>query len=167
MKLLRGSSRAVVLVLALLVGCSGDDAPDFALDGSLRVPDDEGIVTDVDLESVTLDDERTYDVERDLASFSAIDLSTVPLLFTEGQYVQVGVDGDTLVWIGAIARPLATDPPTVLYAGKIDAARRNTAEFANGTVLQLDASIDLTPRVGDEVRVTIDPDRKVITEVLG
>ena len=154
------------LSLVLLGACSrGDGDEPFALDGTPRIADDEGIVTAVDLESVTLDGERTYDVDRDLRSFSALDLSTVPLLYTEGQYVQVGVDGDTLEWIGTIARPLATEPPTVIYLGEVETVDDGAITFANGTVLSLDADVDVDEDSGD-VRVSIDPEAHEVIEVV-
>lgn len=154
---------ASVLVLG---ACSGGDGGEpFALDGSPRIPDDQGIVTAVDLESVTLDGERTYDVDRELRSFSALDLSTVPLLYTEGQYVQVGVDGDTLEWIGAIARPLATEPPTVIYLGEVDEVARGSVTFTNGTVLDVSDGVDVDEDSGD-VKVSIDPESHEVIEVV-
>ena len=160
-------SAAVVVALVLsLASCGrggGDDG--FALDGSPRVPDDEGIVTAVDHESVTLDGERTYDVDRGLASFSAIDLSTVPLLFAEGQYVQVGTDGDRLVWLSTIAKPLAGSRPLVLLAGEVERVVDGTVELANGTVLRLDEALDVDALVGD-VQLGLDPRSKTVTEVL-
>jgi hypothetical protein len=159
-------SAAVVLALLLTASCargSGDGG--FALDGSIRVPDDEGIVTAVDLESVTLDEERTYEVDRELASFSAIDLSTVPLLFTEGQYVQVGTDGDRLVWLSAFAKPLAGDRPLVVFAGEVDLVDDGAIEFDNGTVLRLAPGVDTAELTG-VVHVGIDPRSNTVTEVL-
>ncbi|MEN3273094.1 MAG: hypothetical protein V7636_1855, partial [Actinomycetota bacterium] len=106
----------VVAIAALLIGCGrGGGHSTVALDGTARVPDDEGIVTAVDLTSLTLDGHRTYRVEEDLVSFSNIDLQPVPLLYTKGQYVQVGADGHTARWIGTVAKPLGTKPPAVLY----------------------------------------------------
>jgi len=162
----RTSGAPLVLALALLASCSsgGDDGPRFALDGSPRVPDDEGIVTAVDLESVTLDGDRVYDVDRGLVSFSAIDLSTVPLLFTEGQYVQVGTDGDEAKWIGTIAKPLASDPPRVVYSGAVDEVADDSVTFQNGTVLRVDDAVDADDLDG-RVQVWIDPRAKTITEV--
>ena len=161
-----GRSAPVVLALLLAASCArGGGDGGFALDGSTRVPDDEGIVTAVDLESVTLDDERTYDVDRDLASFSAIDLSTVPLLFTEGQYVQVGTDGDRLVWLSALAKPLAGDRPLVVFTGEVELVADGTVEFDNGTVLRLGGDLDADELVG-VVQVGLDPRSKTVTEVL-
>jgi hypothetical protein len=164
----RASGAVLLLTIVLLAACSGGgDDDDFALDGRARVPDDEGIVTDVDLESVTLDGDRTYDVDRGLVSFSAIDLSTVPLLFTKGQYVQVGTDGGTVEWIGAIAKPLATADPFVVYSGEVERVEDGEVEFANGTVLHLDRALEVEVRrlVGDEVRVSLDPEEQRVTEV--
>jgi len=159
-------SAALFAALVLLASCGrGGDDDGFALDGSRRVPDDEGIVTAVDLESVTLDDERTYDVDRGLASFSAIDLSTVPLLFTEGQYVQVGTDGDDLVWLSTFAKPLGGDRPLVLFAGEVERVEDGEVEFDNGTVLRLDDAVDADALTG-EVQLALDPRSKTVTEVL-
>ena len=149
-----------------LVGCGGGGQADpLRLDGSPRRSDSEGIVTAVDHESLTLDGERTYDVDRDLAVFSSLDLSTVPLLFTKGQYVQVGVDGDTVRWIGTIARPLATDPPVVLYQGEIRAVDERELVFETGTVLRAAADLDVTGLAGQSVRASIDPATHEVTEV--
>lgn len=96
-------------MLALLAARGrGGGHSTFVLDNAARIPDDEGVVTAVDLSSITLDRQRAYRIEDDLVTFSNIDLQTVPLLFTKGQYVQVGADGDTARWIGTVARPLKT-----------------------------------------------------------
>jgi hypothetical protein len=160
----RRALAAIALVLVAGACSGGDDGPSFALDGSPRFPDDEGIVTAVDFESVTLDGERTYDIDGDVVSFSSIDLKVIPLLFTEHQYVQVGLDGDTARWIGALARPLQTDPPAVLFVGEIEAIGDGQVTFDNGTVVRVADGVDV--KTGDaDVRVAIDPRAGEITEV--
>jgi hypothetical protein len=134
------------------------------LDGSPRVPDDEGIATQIDVEArrITLDGERDYEVSEALKSFSALDLSTQPLADAVDSYVQLGLDGDIVVWIGRIADPLATDPPTVYYVGRfkrieeLDGARR--AVFGEGTVLRLSEGVEAPAGAEDQVlQAQIDP----------
>lgn len=156
----------VALLLVVLAACGGGTRPpDFALDGSPRVPDDEGLVTAVDVGSITLDGERSYSIADDLVSFSSIDLSTVPLLFTERQYAQVGLDGDTVQWIGTVARPLATDPPRVVYEGTLKAVDDRQLVFANGTVFVVGGGIDTDGLVGKRVQIGVRPGKGVVTEV--
>jgi hypothetical protein len=155
----------VVAIAALLAGCGHGGHSTVSLDGTARVPDDEGIVTAVDLTSVTLDGDRTYRVEDDLVSFSNIDLQPVPLLYTQGQYVQVGADGHTARWIGTVAKPLGTKPPTVLYAGTIRSVDHGRLVFANGTVLRVAGAVDVTHVRGKHVDVRLRPDAREITEM--
>lgn len=151
---------------AVLTACRGGGGPDIRLDGSPRHPDDEGLVTAVSHESVTLDGERTYDIDRDLICFSSLDLSAVPVLYTEGQYVQIGLDGDTAEWIGTIAKPLTTEPPRVVVLGEIESIEEGSLVFDDGLVLRAAPGLDASPSDGD-VQVFLDPERGVVTEVQG
>jgi hypothetical protein len=153
---------ALVLVLA---GCGGKGRDGVSLDGSPRIADDEGIVTAVDLSSVTLDGARTYLVDDDLVSFSDIDLRPVPLLFTEHQYVQIGADGHTARWIAAVARPVMTDPPVVLYSGTVKTVDGSHLVFTNGTVLTVGDDVDVSRSRGKQVQVSLVPDTHSVTEV--
>jgi hypothetical protein len=88
--LAQGRRRPAALVLLLVAlaatlgfgACSrgGGDDGRVALDGSPRVPDVEGVVTKVadDFSTITLDGGRTYDIPRDVQSFSSSDGSTQP-----------------------------------------------------------------------------------------
>lgn len=153
-------------MLALLAACSrGGGRSTVALDGSPRIPDDEGIVTAVDLSSFTLDGQRTYRIEDDLVSFSNIDLRTVPLLFTKGQYVQVGADGHTARWIGTVAKPLKTTPPVVIYEGTLRSVADGRLVFANGTVLRVADSVDVDRLDGKLVDVRLRPGAHEVTEL--
>ena len=134
------------------------------LDGSPRVPDDEGVVTalDVDGMSLTLDGERSYQVSEQLRSFSALDLSIQPLADVDGAYVQVGVDGQTIVWVGRIARIVPSDPPRVYYVGRLarieDSEDGRRAVFREGTVLTLGDSVEPPAGSTDQIlQVEIDP----------
>jgi len=156
----------VVAIAALLAGCGrGGGHERVALYGVARVPDDEGIVTSVDLTSFTLDDRRTYRVEDDLVSFSNIDLQPVPLLYTKGQYVQVGADGHTARWIGTVAKPIGTKPPVVFYAGIVRSVDKGRLVFSNGTVLRVAAEVDLEHVAGRHVDARLRPDEREITEM--
>jgi hypothetical protein len=160
--------RRDLLALALVVAlgaCGGGGGAPVALDGSSRVPDDEGLVTAVELDTITIDGARTYEVDDDLVSFSSIDLSTVPLLFTEGQYVQVGVKGSRIRWLGALARPLTTSPARVVFEGTVERVADGQVEFTNGTVLTIDGDVDVHAFEGKRVRVGLRPDRHAVTEV--
>jgi hypothetical protein len=158
----------VVLAVALLslVACDrGGDSARVSLDGSPRIADDEGIVTAVDLSSITLDGTRTYTVEDDLVSFSNIDLQPVPLLYTDGQYVQIGADGHTARWIATLAKPLPLDPPVVLYSGVVRSVDDGRLVFANGTVLELARGVDARGVDGKRVDVRLQPATRRVTEV--
>jgi hypothetical protein len=129
-----------VTVAALaLAGCADDDgAADFALDGSPRFPDDEGVVTSVSIGELELDDDRTYGMSVELESFSTYTMELEPVLGWDGHYVQVGLDGDTVVWIAGVADVFPGPPLTAYYTGQlveIDADRKLV--FRDGTVLQL------------------------------
>ncbi|HUQ39457.1 MAG TPA: hypothetical protein VM030_04835 [Acidimicrobiales bacterium] len=156
-----GRPAAVLLAVALLFGgCGGggDDAPArLVLDGRPRYPDDQGVVTRVSRTSITLAGARTYRVSPKLQSFSTMDLSTQPLLQRKGQYVQVGLDGTTMVWIAGVAKVLPGTPPRVFYVGTLKRLDgKGNAVFADGTVLRLGAGVTPSPPKGSAT-VEIDP----------
>ena len=142
-----GALAAVVLVLS--AGCSGDDddaataseVTFVAVDGSPRASDDAGVLTSLadDFASLVLDGGTVYEVSPAVQSFASVDGSTQPLRGRVGQYVQVGLDDDTVVWVaglGAVVR-LDGQPEEVLYLGRITAVRGSTIELQDGTVLEL------------------------------
>lgn len=142
----------------------------MVLDGSARVADDEGVVTKLDLEgkSLTLDDERSYQVSEQVRSFSALDLSIQPLADAEGAYVQVGLDGETVVWLGRIAKVVPTKPPRVFYVGRFtrieDSDKGRRVVFGEGTVLSVADGVE--PPEGAEgqiVQAEIDPAERRVT----
>lgn len=112
--------------------------------------------------SLTLDGERSYQVSEQLRSFSALDLSIQPLADAQDAYVQVGLDGRTIVWLGRIAKVVPTDPPRVFYVGRFtrvedtDAGRRIV--FGEGTVLALADGVEPPPESdGQVLQAEIDP----------
>ncbi len=139
---------AATLAALVGVGCSNDGGTDsappatfVALDGTPRPPDDAGVLTSLDEEfaSLVLDGEIVYDLSPAVQSFASIDGSTQPLLGRVGQYVQVGLEGDTVVWVaglGAVVR-LDSQPDEVVYLGRISRVRDSTLELQDGTVLEL------------------------------
>lgn len=145
----RRSALTVALAVAVVAaGCSDEDDADratpvtfVAVDGSPRGPDDAGVLTSLadDFSSLVLDGGTAYEVSPAVQSFASVDGSTQPLAGRVGQYVHVGLDDETVVWVaglGAVVR-LAGQPEEVLYLGRITAARGSTIELQDGTVLEL------------------------------
>jgi hypothetical protein len=158
----------VLVAAAMLAGCSrggGDD--NFALDGSPRFPDVEGVVERISLDRITLDGNRSYDVASDLASFSTYDLGPTPMLHRKGQYVQLGVDGDTAEWmagIGVVVRAPGK-APVVYFNGSLQRVHDGRAIFRNGTVLRLAKGVK-SPVEAGLVRAEIDPARHVVRSLV-
>ncbi|MEY2459215.1 MAG: hypothetical protein QOG30_1045 [Acidimicrobiaceae bacterium] len=166
-------TRAVVPALALacataigLVACGGSSGPGSAapvtyvrLDGTPRMPNDEGVVTAMadDLSTFTLDDVRTYHTDPALQSFSTVDGSTQPLRRRLHQYVQVGLRDTTALWVAGIAAVVAADgqPGVAYYTGVPKRVSDREVDFADGTVLILAADVE-TPPTGALMRASID-----------
>lgn len=149
----------VVAALALLTACSrGDASSELVLDGRPRLPDAEGVVEKISFEEITLDGGRTYEVSKDLQSFSTYDLAAVPMLHRLGQYVHLGLDGDKAEWmagIGVVVRA-GDAPPVVFYNGHFLRTEDGRAIFRDGTVLALADGV--TPPIDKGlVRAEIDP----------
>ena len=159
---------ALVLVVALSAGftaaCgrgdSGGDEPVVALDGTPRIPDDEGVATALSTSSITLDGERTYPVSRRLVSFSTYTGKIEPMITREGQYVQIGLDEeggkDKMVWMAGIADVVRVEPPAVYYAGTFVRRDGKRFVFQDGTVLRAGAKSNVPP-ADTRVTVQIDP----------
>ena len=163
----RKPSMALLLALTVaLVACGGGSGSGTAapvtyvrLDGTPRVPNDEGVVTAMadDLSTFTLDDLRTYHTDPSMQSFSTVDGSTQPLKRRLHQYVQVGLRGTTALWVAGIADVVATDgqPGVAYYTGVPARVSNREVDFADGTVLILATSVD-PPPIGALVLATID-----------
>lgn len=150
----------------MVAGACGGEATKapVVLDGSPRIADDEGVVTalDVDGLSLTIDGKRSYQVSEQLRSFSALDLSIQPLAEAKDAYVQVGLDGRTIVWLGRISKVVPTDPPRAFYIGRFsrieDADKGRRIVFGEGTVISVADGVE--PPAGAEgqvVQAEIDP----------
>jgi hypothetical protein len=156
----------VVLVACLsgvLLACGddgGDDEPNVGLDGSPRPSDAQGRLVEVadDFSTLTLDGDRTYDVAEDLLAFAAIDGTIQPLLRWVGQYVQVGVEDGTVVWLGGISAvvELDGDAPVAYFTDVLVRAKGRQATFRSGTVLTLAGGVDAPGDLPAPVVATID-----------
>ncbi len=166
MRAARGWSASGGLLLSVtLLACANGGGDGLVLDGSARLPDDEGVATTLDRDGITLDDERRYDLSDDLASFSTSSLAAEPFVQRRGQYVQVGLDGDTVVWMagfGALVPVEGTD--VVFYSGTYDGVAEGRAAFTDGTTLAVAAGVQL-PEPGRAVQVEIDAAQQRIVAV--
>jgi hypothetical protein len=150
----------LLLALALaLAACSGDADPALVLDGRVRVPDAEGVVDAVSHAQLTLDGRR-YRVSSKLQAFSTYTLEATPIAGRRDQYVQVGLDGDTVVWLaafGAVVRPPGGSD-AVYYTGVFQRMDDGRAVFRDGSSVRLGRGVPV-PERGTRVQLEIDPVR--------
>lgn len=162
-------SRLTILVLvgALVVAACGpgeDPAPDIVLDGTPRHADDQGVVTKISLESLTLDGERTYPVSSKLKAFSTVTLELEPMLSRDGQYVLVGVADGKVVWMAGVAQVVPGTPRRAFYTGTLEQVGDGRLVFRDGTVLDL-ADGYRPPVEEGAVVVEIDVDKRRVIRV--
>lgn len=164
--------RRVVAVLLLTVaaavavaGCSSSTDDTLRLDGTARFPDDEGIATALDRNSITLDGERRYGVSDDLRSFSTYTRDIEPMIGRKGQYVQIGVRDGEMIWMAGVARVVDVDgEPAVFYTGRFREVERGRFVFTDGTTFAPGKGVD-RPGNRSEVTVRIDPRTRRIVEI--
>jgi hypothetical protein len=92
----------------------------------------------------------------------------VPLLQRVGEYVHVGLEGDTAVWVASIADVVdGPDDDVVYYVGVAIDVVDGSLVFEDGTVLKVSSSLDLPvpPAGGVRLAVTIDTDERVVVAV--
>lgn len=118
----------------------------------------------VSFTSLTLDGGRTYKITRRLQCFSTQTMQAVPLLDRKGQYVHLGVDGHTVVWLAAVGAILRTPSPVVFYTGTLVRRSGRTVTFRDGTVLRLAAGVE-PPVAKGFLQVQIDPARHLVTSM--
>ena len=161
---------AATVLLAACGGGSSASAPAVALDGSPRVADDAGRLTEIadDFSTITLDGERRYVVDPELISFSTVDGSIQPLLRWRGQYVQVGVDDDTVTWVGGVAAVVDVpgDDPVVYFTDVLVAAEDRRLVFRSGTVLDAADGVEppSVPPVAVVATIDVASDRVIVLE---
>jgi hypothetical protein len=158
----------VLLAAALLSSCGGGSESGDILDGRPRFPDDEGVVTEISTASITLDGSRTYQVSDRLAAFSTYTRQLEPMLGRDGQYVQIGVDGDTMIWMAGIGSVVALDPPSAFYIGALDEIVERDGDrhavFVDGTALRLAQGVDADEGTG-RLQARIDVSRHEVVEL--
>lgn len=168
MRRLRTKAAAVATgaALALVTACGsgGGGDSELVLDGSPRVPDAEGIATIARPDLIEVAG-RQFDVSPDLVVFSTHDLSLTPLVRWEGSYVQVGLDGDTVVWLAGVAGVISGDPPTAQLSGRVEAVEGDRLVLEGGTVVTLGEGVDPLPE-GTFVIVRLDPISGLVRQLL-
>lgn len=153
------------------MACGGGDGQGVRLDGSPRYPDDEGVLTDLDEHELSLDGERTYRVSPRLVAFSTFTQITEPPGLRRGQYVQVGLEDDRVVWMAGVAAVIELDGArSVFYEGEVaEVDERKRLVFRDGTVLRL--SDELAARaergpVGAPVQARIDVSTRRVVDLV-
>lgn len=158
---------AVVVALALLLGaCSKDDAAPsaFVPDGSARVPDAAGVVVRASAKGVTLRGGRTYKVSPKLVAFSTFNLAPIQLASALNDFVHLGLEGETVVWLARIG-PVDTDDAgrrTTLYQGSLTSTRGSLLYFRDGTVLQLESGLHMPDDARGLTTAHIDADSGLV-----
>jgi hypothetical protein len=141
-------------------GSSGPHARAVVLDGRPRYPDDQGILTAITGESLTVD-KHEYRVTENLQSFSASTLAKVSPADRVSQYVQVGVNKKTVVWIALYSAVIkrAGQRPVAFHIGGLVKASKQGLVFADGSVLRVSPTVTLPHDLPASVRVEIDVGR--------
>lgn len=125
------------------------------LDGRPRYPDVEGVATAITTRRITIDHRHSYEVSRDFLSFSTYTLKLEPMLGRVGQYVQLGLSGDRVVWMAGVGAVVQTARPEVIYTGTFLRQQGDRLVFRDGTVLRVAPSL-VPPPSGTFVEVAID-----------
>lgn len=151
--------------MALQAGCTGSEPIDHREE--VRFPDDQGIVTAVNFDEITLDGERSFPISDEVDSFTTRGHDTTPLVHWQDRYVHIGIDADGLViWVAGIGIVVEEDDArVVLYTGVFEGLDEDgNAIFQDGTVLRLAEGIE-PPGVGDEAAARIDADTDQVIEL--
>ncbi|MBA3655409.1 MAG: hypothetical protein H0W70_14595 [Actinobacteria bacterium] len=165
----------MVLAIAVAVGGAGchhasnTSSPRLVLDGRPRYADDQGVVTTLDSQHIVLDGKRSHRLTDKVRVFATATMEPVPLSGRLGQYVQLGLKGDTIAWVATFTAivQLPGTPRLAFHIGtleRVDAKRR--AIFRDGTVLALDEEAAAPPSVPVKVRADIDVDLHRIRELV-
>jgi hypothetical protein len=159
----RGAGLAAAAVALVACG-SGAKAPPIVLDGTPRRANAEGVVTAVTIQKLTLDGNRTFDVDPKLRCFDSGTLKSVPLLQRKGTYVQAGVAGNKVSWIAgySAAVQLAGRPPIAFHTGTIASAKAGEVVFKDGSVLTLAPGVAPLD-AGTSARAEIDVEKHQVT----
>ncbi len=153
---------AAVLLLGACGG--GTDKPAVLLDGSPRTPAVEGVVVGASRAGITLNRGRHYSVSPHLIVFSTYNRKPVTLDATINDYVQMGLDGNEVQWVGLIG-VVVTDADghrTATYQGELVRAAGRRLEFRDGTVLRLGQGLTVPADPLGSVIAYLDVDKGVV-----
>ena len=155
---------AAVVLLVAFAACSRGGGSPVKLDGTPRSPDAEGVVTAVSSRRITLDGKATYDVPRDVQSFSATTLAAIPLAAREGTYVQLGLDGREVQWIAGFSAAVEFPERGAIafHNGTLRKIDDGKATFEDGSVLRVRSGVAKPPK-GARVTAEIDVAKKAIS----
>ena len=153
---------ALLLVTGACRSTPEEPSADIALDGSRRDPDVEGVVNEVSVEEITVDGE-TYELSRNLLAFNTYSLVALPVLRTEGSYVQLGIESDEVVWLAEVAKVLPEGGGrAAFYRGTLLEVDDEHLVFQDGTVLRAGEDLERpTPPAVVLARIDVDDDRVV------
>lgn len=144
----RRTVSVLLFAFAAILAASCSSEPVVKRDGSLRVPDAEGVVEKVSPTRITLDGGRSYPVSSALVSFpTSRPRRDTKLASTVGSYVQLGVKHAQARWL-AVVGVVTTDASghkTAMYHGTLARVAGTKLVFKDGTVLQLAKGL-MTPK---------------------
>ncbi len=152
----------------LVVAAACTNGEQSILDQGPRIPDDEGVATDMTLDRIELEGERRYEIAPNVESFKTRSHEITSLLGMERRYVHVGLnDEGQVAWIAAIGAVTQSDPPRVVYVGRFTGIDEETgrAVFDDGTTLALADDVAAPRQREVEVVVTIDPRARLATSI--
>ena len=162
-------SRATAVLIAATLTLSGCNREPVDYSKSVRVPTDEGQVTEVDVETIQLDGKRNHPINPEVQSFSTYNGAVIPLRSWKDRYIHLGLNEDReVIWIAGIGVIDTTaDPPVVRYTnGLLKKVEGRRITFADGTVLQVDKGVSI-PRINFRLNANIDPKRHLVVDLRG
>jgi hypothetical protein len=145
----------LVLLFTVTAACNRGETSVLA-EGP-RVPDAEGVATDISFEQVVIDSNETYKILRTVESFATHSHDITPLLSWKDKYVHLGLDDDNgVLWIAGIGLVPKKDDPRVIYSGVFQELVGGRAVFKDGTTLRLASGVK-APKKGVRAEALIDP----------
>ena len=159
---------ALLLLVAFLASCSSrNETSKSVADQAVRKASDEGVVTTVSTERITIDGVHEYSISPNVESFIASSKNVSSVLSTDHRYVQVGLDGSrAVIWIATIGVVSQGTPAIARYSGTLLRKDGKRAVFKDGTSLAVREGVKFPPS-GKKVSVIIDPATHEITEFVG
>lgn len=146
--------------------CRASGLPSKTSSGkTVRVPSDQGLVTEASLSQLTLDGKRTYSLSQTVESFSGYNLTLRPLLTWKFKYVSIGVEEKKVVWIAGLGLLDSQKTPPVVHLAnvKLDSVHEGYLIFRSGTALKLAPKV----KIGSTLKpfnLTLDASSHLVTE---